>query len=511
MIKVWWIVLVVLPAMALAQVPHRLRYQGRLLKGDGSTPEVGIKQIGFALFSSSNGGSALWGESQKLALTDGYYTTDLGMVTPLSAAEFGSDLWLEISVDGVPLAPRMPLSSAPFSLVSENVSGGTVYASSATVAGSVGIAVRSPAAQLHVLGAAPKASNPGTVGINGSDYATLAGAGTSFKQSGIVSGDVILVTTAQKTVYDRIVTEVVDDATLKVNMPFPTNFSGASYTFEKPIARLDTSNGATRFLLNGRGILVLGGSLSFGSSGYPYPDNWIGVADNIDGDSRWLHIGGITSAKSGEQTAYRRTAYVADRHAFFGAVGIGTATPDSSLHVPQGAHFNAIAVGMSYPGYTTAWPYETIALPPNTNLRLNFGSTNPFIFQNSGTALAASWSTSSDERLKTHIQPIAEPRSKALALRGVTFDWKSSGRPSVGFIAQEVEKVLPEIVSTDPQGFKAIDYARLTPFLVEAFKEHEAELRRRQQDVDALRSENRALERRLSELENALKQIEKRP
>jgi hypothetical protein len=46
-------------------------------------------------------------------------------------------------------------------------------------------------------------------------------------------------------------------------------------------------------------------------------------------------------------------------------------------------------------------------------------------------------------------------------LIGVSFDWKKSGDHSIGFIAQEVESVLPEIVSTDKEGYKSLDYGKV--------------------------------------------------
>ncbi|MBK8353534.1 MAG: tail fiber domain-containing protein [Saprospirales bacterium] len=69
--------------------------------------------------------------------------------------------------------------------------------------------------------------------------------------------------------------------------------------------------------------------------------------------------------------------------------------------------------------------------------------------------------------------------SKVIQLKGVSYffnkeDFKDKNfndNKQVGLIAQEVEKIYPELVQTDEQGFKSIDYAKLTPILVEAIKE----------------------------------------
>jgi hypothetical protein len=85
----------------------------------------------------------------------------------------------------------------------------------------------------------------------------------------------------------------------------------------------------------------------------------------------------------------------------------------------------------------------------------------------------------SDERLKTNLQPIDDALTKVSMLNGVTFDWNATARESkpnrtrreAGIIAQQVEKVLPEVIETRLDGYKAVDYEKLVPLLIEAIKE----------------------------------------
>lgn len=85
---------------------------------------------------------------------------------------------------------------------------------------------------------------------------------------------------------------------------------------------------------------------------------------------------------------------------------------------------------------------------------------------------------SSDYSLKKNIQPLSNQLEKVLDLQGVSFNWKADDKNDVGFVAQEVEKIFPEVVYTNKEtGLKSIDYAKLTVFLVEAVKEQQLEIK----------------------------------
>lgn len=83
---------------------------------------------------------------------------------------------------------------------------------------------------------------------------------------------------------------------------------------------------------------------------------------------------------------------------------------------------------------------------------------------------------SSDKNLKENIQPIENALDKVVKLNGRTFDWKTSGRHTAGFIAQEVEKVIPDMVTTDNKGLKAVNYVDTIAYLVEAIKEQQKQI-----------------------------------
>ena len=95
----------------------------------------------------------------------------------------------------------------------------------------------------------------------------------------------------------------------------------------------------------------------------------------------------------------------------------------------------------------------------------------------------------SDMRFKQHITPLSDPLHKINQLQGVTFQWRFEAypdghfpqSPELGLIAQDVEKVLPEVVNSDSDGIQSIDYYQLVPLLIEAIKEQ-------QKSIDELQS-----------------------
>ena len=96
--------------------------------------------------------------------------------------------------------------------------------------------------------------------------------------------------------------------------------------------------------------------------------------------------------------------------------------------------------------------------------------------QATGAVYGGAFYYSSDRNLKTNIQPISNALDKVQQLQGVTFDWKEDGSSSVGLIAQDVEEVFPELVHTDAEGKKSVEYANLVAVLIEAVKEQQKEI-----------------------------------
>lgn len=132
-----------------------------------------------------------------------------------------------------------------------------------------------------------------------------------------------------------------------------------------------------------------------------------------------------------------------------------------------------------------------IAILENGNIGL--GLTNPTVrLQVNGDIIANSIAGSSDLRFKQNIRPVENALDKVKSLRGVYFNWNQKDFPDknfgtqdeLGFIAQEVEKVVPEIVTKDNtnEEYRSVKYDKLVALLVEAIKEQ-------QKQIDSLKLE----------------------
>lgn len=135
------------------------------------------------------------------------------------------------------------------------------------------------------------------------------------------------------------------------------------------------------------------------------------------------------------------------------------ATGRPIVKLQQNATTNAtVAVSAGASGHVvtgdSAGDLGITANSTNINFSGNLGTTLHGQMTSGGTwkNTSGTWSTLSDQRLKTNVQPLAGSLDKVMALRPVSFDWiednPSPLKPRAGFIAQEVEAVLPNVVST---------------------------------------------------------------
>jgi len=146
----------------------------------------------------------------------------------------------------------------------------------------------------------------------------------------------------------------------------------------------------------------------------------------------------------------------------------------------------------------------TQTLDVNGNARFRSVGSGAYAGVLNRTADGTLTTSTSDVRLKEGISTLKNSLSKVLTLRGVNFTWKSNPEMGnrIGFIAQEMELVFPELVFTnETDGYKGVNYAEMSAVLVEAIKEQ-------QKIIEELRSKNAELENKVNEIDNLKAELE---
>ena len=211
-----------------------------------------------------------------------------------------------------------------------------------------------------------------------------------------------------------------------------------------------------------------GGSLPLGTFGSAGAGGGLQLTSGNGGSAGSASGGGlarimITGGTGGSCIpASSRCAFVAGKGGSISLEpGVGS-RPGSILLAPTGGR---VGIGVASPVHT---------------LEINVG----------GTTLADAWTTRSSRHFKANIQPLQGALAKVERLQGVSYERKSDAKREIGVIAEDVEEIVPEVVSRDSEthDVDGVDYSRLTALLIEAIKSQQAELRTQQSEIQQLKA-----------------------
>jgi hypothetical protein len=223
---------------------------------------------------------------------------------------------------------------------------------------------------------------------------------------------------------------------------------------------------------------------------------------------QWPTPGGFSMTDHTGVTVDEVTGSGSGTNKGFEVANIGAAANNHAIYSSAGAkaYFAGnVGIGDTAPGYK---------LEVAGNVNISTGNA----FRVAGTSICTSsgCTISSDRRLKENISPLDDSLEKILQLQGVEYDWKDkrvfSDKHQIGLIAQDVEKVYPEVVVTDSKtGLKAIAYAQLISPIIEAIKFLNdrvawlfAENDRQAKDIKTLQSDSAEIDARMDRIEKTI-------
>jgi hypothetical protein len=257
--------------------------------------------------------------------------------------------------------------------------------------------------------------------------------------------------------------------------------------------------------------LTVAGCVSNTTSAYNFAN---GVSVNVASAYRVINaaFGVANSGYNTTNSVYYKTnsCYVVTNSAYNTAnskintangTATGTFTSQGDVYVYGNTTLSSGLHSFNLTGGTISKNINIIANVPTSKSTLNFYDASQSTIYSSLTAnsvglyidsslmvtgdITAFYGTTSDQRFKTNLEKISNPLEKISQINGYLYNWndlakdmkhKDTSKKEVGLLAQELEKVLPEAVATNENGYKGIHYEKVVALLVECIKEQQKQI-----------------------------------
>ncbi len=236
-----------------------------------------------------------------------------------------------------------------------------------------------------------------------------------------------------------------------------------------------------------------------------------GTGNSYYGAQSGWHNDGSNNTAIGRAAGYGANTYAYNNATYIGAYsGLKQTSGSNNTFIGYSAgRSSTTGAGNIFLGYQAGY-YETTV--SNRLFIANSSTSTPLIYGefdnqlvriNGDLQYTGTLSQSSDIRLKTNLTPITGALNKIQSLNGYYFNWNKNAiselkynnkRLQIGLIAQDIEKVLPELVIDNANGYKSVDYTKISAVLIEAIKEQ-------QKQIEELKEKNNNLSKQVSEID----------
>ena len=555
------ILLILIPFFCFSAVPRTISYQGIVIDNQGNPKPDGLKSFTFTLFTDSTTADSVWSEIKDITTKRGLFTTNLGDKVPLTIP-FDTQYWLSVTVERITLPGRVRLTATPYALradtadvakklasetTGENASfTGVVNADSINVSKGINTgsgdimtdSIKARTARLdsnlvvggnismgssnevslekyrtfkigsnaYLMG---KTNAPGSYWLSSNSY--FDGTNWVAKKNG---GSYLL--SADSTDFALVRADSVEaGGTHLFNTYILSSNASKCLGINKtnPAYRLDVG-GSARFdtLITSGNAAIASTPINIAPNGNIWNSLRVSKCTFLMGDTglycaTWLSN---NCYWNGYDWLNVKTGYGTILTCCLGTFDF--ITTDSTL---AGANIKSYSSRFTilpngFIGINKNKPSCHLDIKGNVNIDSNLVVAGNIIA--TGCIQGSVTCNTSDLRFKINIDTIKNALSTIESLTGVTYNWKTEAFPErnfskerqIGLIAQDVEKVLPEVVHTDADGYKSMSYDKLTAVLIEAVKSQQKIIESQKSINDNQQNEIEQLKASLQELKAAI-------